>query len=84
MRALFSDFLDSFQKILIHMIASKLVNKLVIINFLSGIVSNHVRIDNNFLLDRVWIVDQSNFGLMMLRFDGVLHRLFCLWMFHWE
>lgn len=44
-----SDFLNSLKKILIHMIASKLINKFHIIDFFSCVVSNHIWIDNNFL-----------------------------------
>ena len=50
MGRLLSYFLNSLKKILIHMITSKLINKLVVVNLFSCVVSNHIWIDNNFLL----------------------------------
>ena len=44
---LFGKFLDSSEKIFVHVVAAKLLNKLIVVDFFSCGIGDHVRVNND-------------------------------------
>jgi hypothetical protein len=50
---LFGKFLDSSEKIFVHVVAAKLLNKLIVVDFLSCGIGDHVRVNNDLFFLRL-------------------------------
>lgn len=80
MSRLLSYFLNSFKKILIHVITSELINKFVVIDLFSCVVSNHIWIDNNLFFLSFILWNLLYLWLVSSCFGVVMNVVLLLWM----
>ena len=81
---LFGKFLDSGKKIFVHVVAAKLLNKLIVVDFFPCGIGDHVRVNNDLFFLRLdldvllcfsyigvdWLLGLCGFGSLLVLHGG--------------